>query len=160
MYNFCFIFKFLTASTSICLNERKHTHFTGYSMTFFLALCIRLRVTMGTSKHNRANHKTRYWNMWAMEALCPLVSCCSPLEKNLVGVLWRLGLAGCFSIVPVSWECSEAAGNLLKCCVKRTRHPWLQRQSMTEHPGCKKPMQKSKLQPPRHPKSAQNGSSQ
>lgn len=29
---------------------------------------------------------------------------------------------------------------LLKCCVKRTRHPRLQRQSMTEHPGCKKPM--------------------
>lgn len=27
----------------------------------------------------------------------------------------------------------------LKCCVKRTRHPQLQRQSLTEHPGWKKP---------------------
>lgn len=50
-----------------------------------------------------------------------------------VGVGWVLFSSSSF--LRMHWGSWKS----LKCCVKRTRHPQLQRQSLTEHPGWKKP---------------------
>lgn len=130
-----FILRLLANNISVCLNERKHRHFFGYSVTFFLTLCIRLVVTMGTSKHNRKITKPdikicAWWKQPGHSSHAIL------LQRKLLWELLGVFVGQVLFSSSNFWECINAK-NLLNC--KENQAPTAQPGSITKLPGYKKP---------------------